>query len=124
MLRMMHRARLVATFTLVGLGLAACDGGSVGAYYRYDDSLYWNDYYYVYGRPGWHTRPDKPAKPVPPIGTAPRPVPPIATLPRPRPPIGTVARPRPPIGTVPRPMPRIATPPRISAPLGRPARAK
>ena len=111
MVRMMRRARLLGTLAFAGLGLAACDGGGGGAHYRYDDSLYWNDYYHTYGRPDRPTRPDRPAQAVPPIGTLPRPVPPI----------GTAPRPRPPIGTLPRPMPRIAPPPRISPPIARPA---
>jgi len=72
---MMHRARLLAALAFAGLGLAACDGGGGGAHYRYDDSLYWNDYYYMYGRPDRPTRPDPPAQAVPPIGTVRKPAP-------------------------------------------------
>lgn len=113
MFRMLCNTGRAAVLTLAGIGLAACDGVGGGAYYRYDDSLYWNDYYYYgYGRPD---RPQRPEGVVPPIGTAPaRPVPPVGMAPRPTPRIGMASR----------PMPRVATPPRISAPMARPARAR
>lgn len=103
MVGMMRRSAIVAALTGAAFGLAACDGVGVGVYYGYDDSLYWNDYYY-HDLPERPVRPESPAQPVPPIAMVPRPVPPI--------------------GTAPRPTPRIATPPMVGPPMARPAMAR